>query len=67
MALDEPKDSDETCDLGGVTYMVDKELLEQVGRVSIDYLQRGWRAGFVISSEKPLAFGIASCGGSCEC
>ena len=47
--------------------MIDKELLEKLGRVSVDFVEEGWRGGFVISSEKPLGFGLASCGGGCSC
>jgi len=67
LALDEPKETDHSKEFDGITYLLDKELAERVGEVSVDYVERGWRAGFVISTKKPLGFGIAECGGSCEC
>lgn len=47
--------------------MADKGLLERVGRLSIDFVEKGWRTGFVIASEKPLGMSLGSCGGSCSC
>jgi hypothetical protein len=41
-------------------------LIATVGKINVDFVQRGWRSGFVISSEKPLSRGIGECG-SCEC
>lgn len=68
MALDEPKETDESCELDGVKYMADMELLDRLGRISVDFVEKGWRAGFVVSSEKPIGLGLASCGGgSCSC
>jgi hypothetical protein len=45
---------------------VAKDVLAAVGRISVDFVKREWRSGFVISSEKPLSRGIGECG-SCEC
>jgi iron-sulfur cluster assembly protein len=58
MALDEPKDDDETVKNNGVTYIVNKQLLEQVKPITIDFVESGWGAGFSIAS------GLAK-GGSC--
>jgi Fe-S cluster assembly iron-binding protein IscA len=67
LALDEPKDTDVKTELDGVTYLVDKALGERLGAISVDFIDRGWRSGFVIGSENPVAFGLSACGGSCEC
>lgn len=67
LALDEPKDTDHTQEFDGITYLLDRALAEQVEAVSVDFVERGWRTGFVIATKKPLAFGIAECGGSCSC
>lgn len=67
MALDEPKDEDETCELGDVTYLCERDLLDRLGKVSVDFVEQGWRSGFVVASEKPLGLQLGTCGGSCSC
>ena len=67
MALDEPKDSDSTDEFDGITYLIDQDLSDKVGKVNVDFVEKGWRSGFVISSEKPLGFSMSSCGGGCAC
>jgi Fe-S cluster assembly iron-binding protein IscA len=67
LALDEPKENDHSQEFDGITYLLDKDLAEQIGAVSVDYVERGWRAGFVISTKNPLGSGIPECGGSCDC
>jgi hypothetical protein len=67
LALDEPKANDDSVDHGGIVYLIDKELIDRVGIVTVDYLDQGWRSGFMVSSEKPIMDG-ASCGiGGCSC
>ena len=67
LALDEPKDTDQTVELEGITYVVDKELVKQVEEVKVDFAERGWRAGFIIETKQPIGFDIPTCGGSCSC
>jgi Fe-S cluster assembly iron-binding protein IscA len=65
MALDEPKDNDEVVKSNGITYLVDKQLLDQVKPITIDFVESGWGSGFSISSNLKKA---DSCGsGSCSC
>jgi Fe-S cluster assembly iron-binding protein IscA len=63
MALDEPKDDDEIVKNNGVTYLVNKELLDQVKPIVVDFVESGWGSGFSISSnlKKPEACGSGSC------
>jgi iron-sulfur cluster assembly protein len=63
MALDEPKDSDEIVKSNGITYLVDKQLLDQVKPITIDFVESGWGSGFSISSSLKKA---DSCG-TCSC
>ncbi|MBN2032346.1 MAG: Fe-S cluster assembly protein HesB [Deltaproteobacteria bacterium] len=63
MALDEPKDDDELMDNNGITYLINKQLLEQVKPVTVDFVESGYGSGFSISSN--LIKGN-SCG-SCSC
>lgn len=67
LALDESKDTDHTFEQDGVTYLLDKTLGEKVGAVSVDYVEKGWRSGFVISTKNPIGFDIPTCGSGCAC
>ncbi len=63
MALDEPKESDEVFSEGGITYLIDKELLVDVNPVVVDFISTAAGGGFKITSK--LTEGN-SCG-SCSC
>ncbi|MFO7461584.1 MAG: iron-sulfur cluster biosynthesis family protein [Desulfatiglandales bacterium] len=63
MALDEPKEDDEIMDNNGITYLMNKQLLEQVKHVTVDFVESAYGSGFSITSG--LAKGN-SCG-SCSC
>jgi Fe-S cluster assembly iron-binding protein IscA len=67
LALDEPKDEDFSVEAGGLTYLIEKGLQERLGEVKVDYLEEGWRSGFMVSSEKPFQTGPSVCGSSCSC
>ncbi|RME21597.1 MAG: hypothetical protein D6806_14435 [Deltaproteobacteria bacterium] len=64
MVLDEPKDNDEKFELDGVTVIVDKELLQQSGGITIDV--PGGYPGFSVKAKKPLWDAGSGCG-SCSC
>jgi Fe-S cluster assembly iron-binding protein IscA len=66
LVLDEPKDADEKFEVDGLTYLIDKDLMEKSGTVKVDFVDNGWQQGFVLSSENPLSGGN-TCGGSCSC
>ena len=42
MALDEPKETDETFEIEGLTYVVEKGLLERVQPITVDYTGMGF-------------------------
>ena len=65
MALDEPKDDDEIVKNNGVTYLVNKQLLDQVKPITVDFVESGWGSGFSISSSLKKDDGCGS--GSCSC
>jgi len=67
LVLDEPKENDETYEIEGLTYLIDKDLAAQGGKIKVDYIDNGWQQGFSLSSEKPLGGGGMSCGSSCSC
>ena len=67
MVLDEPKDSDESYQVDGLSYLIDKDLSVRSGDVKVDFVDNGWQQGFAISSANPMGGG-ATCGsGSCSC
>lgn len=51
MALDEPKDDDETVEQGGMTFVMAPDVVgiaRQSGGVSIDYVDDGYRKGYMV-------------------
>jgi len=58
LALDEPKNTDDTFQVGDFTFLVDKELMAQAKPISIDLTYMG----FQINSSLELGGG---CGSSC--
>lgn len=67
MALDEPKENDEVVQNDGITYMINKDLFEQVKPISVDFVESAYGSGFAINSNLKRAGGCGSGGGSCSC
>jgi Fe-S cluster assembly iron-binding protein IscA len=65
LALDEPKDSDSVFDYGGVEYIIDNDLLEESGAITIDFVVEGWQSGFTITPGKAVS-GSCPVGGTCS-
>lgn len=67
MALDEPKENDETFEEGGVQFLVEQGLIKTCGTIKVDFLEAGYRSGFSITSENPVSGGGGGCSsGSCS-
>ncbi len=70
LALDEPKETDETFEVGTLSIVVEKELLQKTGGIKIDFTSNPFGGGFNITSVNPIADdgggGGDSCG-SCSC
>lgn len=64
LTLDEEKKNDHTHVQEGVTFLIDKDLMELCGGIKIDFIDSGGRSGFSVSSINPVDGG--SCGGSCK-
>jgi iron-sulfur cluster assembly accessory protein len=64
LVLDEAKDGDERHEVDGLTYLIEQDLADQSGEVTIDYVDNGHQQGFVVSAANPLA-DSGDCGGSC--
>jgi Fe-S cluster assembly iron-binding protein IscA len=63
MALDGPKDDDEVFKEDGATFVINKELLEEVNPVTVDFVSSAEGGGFKIISKLTEK---SSCG-SCSC
>ena len=64
MALDEPKDDDEIVKNDGITFLVNKDLLEKAKPINVDFVDSAMGSGFSISSALSVGGG---CGSSCSC
>lgn len=68
MALDEPRDDDQTFDLNGINTIVNNDLLTRAEEINIDFVEAGFRSGFSITTKAPVFTGDSSgCGTSCSC
>ena len=66
LALDEEQDTDESFEKQGLTFLVERSLLEQCGTITIDYIDAGSRSGFMVQSQNPLPAAGGGCSsGSC--
>ncbi|OPY08691.1 MAG: Iron-binding protein IscA [Syntrophaceae bacterium PtaB.Bin095] len=63
MALDESRDNDEIFKDRGITYLIDKVLLEEVKPVNVDFIESAAGSGFKLTSTLVAGGG---CGGSCS-
>ena len=61
MALDEPKEDDQVFDESGITYIVNKELFEQVKPIQIDFVESDRGSGYRISADLSKVHGSCSC------
>jgi len=66
LALDEPKETDDSFEIGGVTYIVDKEFLEKVTPVKIDYLETP-AEGFLVTGNIDFIAACSSCNTESTC
>lgn len=61
MGLDEPSENDEIIKDKGVTFLIDKMLLEHAKPISVDFIETETGSGFSISSSLPKGDGCSSC------
>ncbi len=67
LALDEEKPLDELFQRQDLTFLVEKNLLQQCGSITVDYIESGSRSGFNINSAIPLPGTGGGCSsGSCS-
>lgn len=63
MALDEQTDNDTVIEEKGVTFLIEKELLEEVKPIQVDFVTSPLGSGFRLTSSLASS---GSCGGSCS-
>lgn len=61
MALDEPEENDEKIEKDGLSYVINRQLLEEIKPVKVDFLETDNGSGFYISSS------MSGCGSGCSC
>ena len=61
MALDESTPNDEIFEHHGVSYVVEKKLLEQVQPIAVEYVQSPHGSGFQVQSNLKTGSGCGSC------
>ena len=72
LALDEKKDSDHIHENEGITLLIDQDLSQSCGKVTVDYLEKssgcgcGDSGGFSVIPANPLSSSAGGCGGSCS-
>jgi hypothetical protein len=54
MALDEPKNNDAIFMQQGITFAIDRDLLEEVKPVRIEFVDLGGQSGFLLTPEDEL-------------
>lgn len=71
LSLDEQKAGDFDYKTGGLTLLIDQDLSQSCGRVTVDYIEKSsgcgcGEGGFSLVSERPPVDSGGSCGGSCS-
>jgi iron-sulfur cluster assembly protein len=61
MALDEPKEDDEILKNDGITFLINKQLLEQVKPLTVDFVESAYGSGFSIASALAKGGACGSC------
>ncbi len=61
MALDEPREDDEIFKESGITFVINKQLYEQVQPIEVDFVQTVRGSGYRISANLAKSCGSCSC------
>ncbi len=54
IALDEHKEGDKKYEANGVSYVIAKDLMDRIGRITIDFVEKDGMSWFQLNSEHPL-------------
>jgi len=67
MALDEPKENDEVFNEGGLTFLVNKDLLDSVKPINVEFVETPKGSGFSVTSALNNKGKTDNCCGTCSC
>lgn len=67
MALDESREKDETYEISGFTYVVDKDFMEKVQPVKVDFSAMGFHLSCAVDFSRMGGGSCGGCGSSKEC
>ncbi|HNQ47571.1 MAG TPA: hypothetical protein PK125_10390 [Syntrophorhabdus sp.] len=67
MALDEPKENDEVFNEGGLTFLVNKDLLNSVKPINVEFIETSNGSGFSVTSALSSKGKTDNCCGTCSC
>jgi iron-sulfur cluster assembly protein len=65
LALDEPKETDTVYDIDGFSYLVDKEFIEKVQPIKVDFVDIGFRLSCAVDFSAGSA--CSGCGSASNC
>jgi HesB-like selenoprotein len=65
MAMDEPNVNDEVIKDNNITYLIDKELYNNIKPINIDFIDSDMGSGFSITSKLSEGDSCGSCGSGC--
>lgn len=67
MALDESREGDDTFDIEGFTYLVNKEFMDKVKPIKVDFLDIGFKLSCGVEFTAPAGSGCSGCGTTSNC
>lgn len=67
MALDEPKDGDQVYEIDGFKYIVNKEFLEKVQPIKVDFTEMGFKLNCGVDFGAAAASACSGCGTKNTC
>ena len=67
MALDESKDTDQEFDIDGFKYIVDKEFMEKVKPIKVDFIDIGFRLSCSVDFSAGGGNSCSGCGSAGSC
>ena len=67
MALDESKDTDQEFEIDGFKYIVDKEFIEKVKPIKVDFIDIGFRLSCSVDFSAGADSACSGCGSAGTC
>jgi len=67
MALDESKENDDSYEIEGFTYLVNKDFMEKYKPIKVDFLDVGFKLSSGVEITAPAGGGCSGCGTTSNC